>query len=155
PSSYQLTLEDKDLLAKLEAYVKALKPAVEGKDDAIGFVIAINGKVEGAEVYGSAALFRKLWPKLLEAAATDALAEFQKDKKFEGCTTKGAEKFLTDAEKGKRSEVSAKPAPAGGRDQQRANANPNAAPAQGAQTPAPAAPAKTGRVRNYCCDNDK
>src|SRR5260370_39167827 len=27
PSSYQLTLEDKDLLAKIDSYVKAMKPA--------------------------------------------------------------------------------------------------------------------------------
>ena len=28
----------------------------------IGVALAVNGKVEGAEVYGSAELFRKLWP---------------------------------------------------------------------------------------------
>jgi len=159
PSSYQLTLEDKDLLAKIEAYVKAIKPSIEGKDDVIGFVIAINGKVEGAEVYGSAALFRKLWPKLVEGAATDALAEFQKDKKFDACTAKGCEKFLADAEKGKRSEVAAKPADERGRGPGRANAdrqqaaNPNVGgpPTHGA----PAVAAKIGRVRNFACDSDK
>jgi hypothetical protein len=147
PSSYQLTLEDKDLLAKIDTYVKAIKPALDGKDDAIGFVIAINGKVEGAEVYGSAALFRKLWPKLLEAAATDALAEIKKDKKFDACTAQGAEKFLADAEKGKRSEVAAKPAG----DQQRANA----ADAGNKSDPKPPVVAKTGRVKNYTCENEK
>lgn len=154
PSSYQLTLEDKDLLAKIDTYVKAIKPALEGKDDVIGFVIAINGKVEGAEVYGSAALFKKLWPKLLEGAATDALAELQKDKKFDACTAKGAEKFLADAEKGKRSEVAANAATGRGPQQGRANAD---APSQGGPPAAQGTPAvaKIGRVRNFQCDNDK
>src|SRR5262245_42000988 len=151
PSSYQLTLEDKDLLAKIDAYVKAIKPAIEGKEDAIGFVIAINGKGEGAEVYGSADLCRKLWPKLVEGAATDALAEFQKDKKFDGCTVKGAEKFLTDAEKGKRSEVAAKPADGRG---PRGN-NPDAQNKQADTQGTTPAVAKIGRVRNFACDSEK
>jgi hypothetical protein len=157
PSSYQLTLEDKDLLAKLDAYVKALKPAIDGKDDAIGFVMVINGKVEGAEVYGSAALFRKLWPKLLEAAATDALSEFQKDKKFDAATAAGVEKFLADAEKGKRSEVVASRTGRNAPDNPAPNSSPNAGPRAGTnpQTPAPAVVAKLGRVKNVQCDNDK
>src|SRR5579871_4954634 len=75
PSSYQLSLEDKEVLAKLDAYVKDLKKLPADNADAIGFVIAINGKVVGADMYGSHALFAKLWPKLLEGAAVDALSE--------------------------------------------------------------------------------
>src|SRR5262249_49942505 len=105
PSSYQLTLEDKELLTKLDAYVKELKKVGDEKADAIGFVIVINGKVEGAEVYGSHALFQKLWTKLINAAAVDALSEFNKDKKFTVPTDKDVEKFLADATKGKETEV--------------------------------------------------
>src|SRR5262245_15980612 len=105
PSSYQLTLEDKDLLAKVAAYVDALKKIAEEKADAIGFVIVINGKVEGAELYGSHALFLKLWPKLINGAAVDALAELDGKKKFDAPTVASVEKFLAEAAKGKEKEV--------------------------------------------------
>jgi hypothetical protein len=38
-------------------------------------VFAVNGRVTGAEVYGSNALFLKVWPKLLRSAAADAVAQ--------------------------------------------------------------------------------
>src|SRR5947209_16848460 len=72
PSSLQLSLENKQLNEKLTAYEKALAGAVEGKTDVIGMALCVNGKVAGAEVYGSEALLRKLWPKLLKSAATEA-----------------------------------------------------------------------------------
>ena len=93
-TSLQLTLEHKDLLAKLAAYEKALAKILDGKKDVLGFAVAINGKVEGAEVFGSAALFQKVWPRLLNAAAVDALASFEKDKKFAMANAKDVEKFL-------------------------------------------------------------
>ena len=79
--------------------------ALKGKADVIGVAVAINGQVEGAEVYGSAALCRKLWPKLLKSAATDALAQFDDKKKFEPATAKAVEAFLADAAKGESKEV--------------------------------------------------
>ena len=35
---------------------------------------AVNGKVTGSDVYGTHELFRKEWPKLLDAAAIEAMA---------------------------------------------------------------------------------
>jgi hypothetical protein len=131
PSSLQLALEDKQLLEKLGAYEKALAGAIEGQADVIGVALAVNGKVEGAELYGSAALFRKLWPKLLTSAATDALAEFDEKKTFAPATAQGVETFLADAAAGPAKEVA--PASAGGQGQQRQAAN---APVQQAGTPA-------------------
>src|SRR5262249_59218087 len=64
PSSLQLTLEDKDLQAMVEAYATKLEKFVTANDDVVGVVFAINGKVEAAEVYGCSALFRLMWPKL-------------------------------------------------------------------------------------------
>lgn len=93
-TSLQLTLENKDLLAKLEGYDKALAKVLEGKNNVIGFAVAINGKVTGAEVFGSSALFQKVWPRLLNAAAVDALANQEKDKKFEPVSSEDVEKFL-------------------------------------------------------------
>ncbi len=104
PTSLQLTLEDRKLLGELDKYVKELSKAADGKQDAIGYAVAINGKVEECDVYGSNALFRKLWPKLILGSATEALAEKQKDKKFEVPTIEAVKTFLAEAVKGKQSD---------------------------------------------------
>ncbi len=75
PSSLQLTLENKELQTAIEEYVAALRGLIEGKPDVIGFAFAINGGVNSADLYASAPLFRKLWPKLLQASAAEAVAE--------------------------------------------------------------------------------
>ena len=104
PTSLQLTLEDKKLLEEVDKYVKELTKTPEGKKDVIGYAVAINGKIEGADVFGSNALFLKLWPKLITGSATEALAEKRKDKKFEAPTADAVKQFLVDAVKGKKTE---------------------------------------------------
>jgi hypothetical protein len=74
-TSLQLTLESPLVHQNVQGYLNELAPAPNGKDDVIGVVVALNGQIQGAEVYGSAALFRDLWPKLLKANAVAALAE--------------------------------------------------------------------------------
>ena len=74
PSSLQLALENKHL-QKLEAgYMKILQSAGAKEADIIGFVFAINGKLNSAGLYSSNGLFRKMWPKLLRASVTEAIA---------------------------------------------------------------------------------
>lgn len=81
-SSLQLALENKDLAAEQERYVKALQAAGETDTDIVGYAIAVNGKIASADVYASNALFRKLWPRLLKTAATEAIsADVVKDAK--------------------------------------------------------------------------
>jgi hypothetical protein len=74
-SSLELTLEHKKLQEKRSAMVNVLKGLTETHGDAIGFVFAINGEINSAEVYESPVLFRKLWHKLLDSAAVEAVAE--------------------------------------------------------------------------------
>jgi hypothetical protein len=74
PSSMQLALESRQVVAATGSYVRALSKVLEGQSDAVGFAYAINGKLSGADVYSSAALFRRMWPKLIEAGATEAVA---------------------------------------------------------------------------------
>jgi hypothetical protein len=74
-SSLQLALENEKLQDKIVAYVKALQAAGEKPSDVIGYAFAINGKLNSADVYPSNALFRKMWAKLLDASATEALGE--------------------------------------------------------------------------------
>ena len=76
-TSLQLSLENGQLAASVEDYVEALANVVDGKSDAIGYAFAINGRINSAEVYASHDLFAKLWPKLLKASATEAVAEAQ------------------------------------------------------------------------------
>ena len=101
PSSLQLTLEDRDLQAKVQAHVARLEKCIADKPDAIGVVIAINGNIEGADVYGSAALFRKMWPKLIRAAAVDAIVENQPGRKYELVEKDEIVAFLTAGSQGK------------------------------------------------------
>ena len=74
-SSLQLALENPAVLAKVGEYEEALKNECAKRKNVVGVVFVINGKMTGAEVYGSSTLFEKAWPKLLNSAATEALAE--------------------------------------------------------------------------------
>lgn len=74
-SSLQLSLENGRVRATVAEYVTALAPAIDKAPDAIGLAFAINGTINSADLYPSHGLFRKLWPKLLNAAATEAVAE--------------------------------------------------------------------------------
>ena len=65
-----------------DGYIKKLSGIIDGKSDVIGYAFAVNGKISSSDVYGSNALFRQLWPKLLKASAVEAIAELQKDAKF-------------------------------------------------------------------------
>ncbi len=100
-SSLQLTLEDQNVRQSLEEYLKVLQEIVHGKNDVVGYVFAINGKMNSADVYASASLFQKLWPKLLRSAATEAVAELRKDKPMQPASAVTLETAMIDAESGK------------------------------------------------------
>lgn len=67
----------------------------------IGYAFAINGRVNSADVYASHALFAKLWPKLLKATATEALAELDQEPAAEPVSTETIQEFLADSEQPK------------------------------------------------------
>ncbi len=99
-SSLQLSLENETLAAARADYIKALHGALGTDPEIVGVVFAINGRIASAEVYPSSGLFGKMWPKLLEAAATEAIAE--KDGKAADLPSISAvAQFLDDADKGK------------------------------------------------------
>src|ERR1051325_1059173 len=72
-SSLELTVENAKVKENTESYIKALSGILQNKSDVIGYVFAINGHVNSADVYASRALFAKLWPKLLKASAVEAV----------------------------------------------------------------------------------
>jgi hypothetical protein len=98
-TSLQLSLENDKLKEAREAYTTALQPYGTEKDDIIGYVFAVNGKVNSADVYPSNALFRKMWPKLLAASVTEAIGA-DKDAAAPAPATASVGDFLTAAESG-------------------------------------------------------
>jgi hypothetical protein len=99
-SSLQLAVENNKVQETADSYVKALSSIPNRSDDVIGYVFAINGKVNSADIYGSNVLFRKLWPKLLKANAIEAIAELQPGK-FKPASADSVQGFLSDSEKAK------------------------------------------------------
>lgn len=98
-SSLQLTLEDKEVNRAVREYVNLFSNLVKNDEDATGFAFAINGQVEGAEIYSSSGLFEKLWPKLLQACSLEAVAEMQDTEEFVIPSARSFRAFLQDDEK--------------------------------------------------------
>ncbi len=98
-SSLELSVENSKVKETTSAYLQALADIVQNKGDVIGYVFAINGHVNSADVYASRALFVKLWPKLLKASAVEALAELNKDVEVKPIASETVETFLAESEK--------------------------------------------------------
>lgn len=116
-TSLQLALEHEKLKEAQTAYIAALESGVMTSDDVIGVVIAVDGRVSGADIYPSNALFRKMWPKIARAAATEALSTRAKSAGGDGKaapepraaaaaspSTESIAAFLKEAEMGSKSE---------------------------------------------------
>jgi hypothetical protein len=97
PTSLQLALENKEVQKTAENYIDALSGIVKGKPDVIGYVFAINGKINSADIYASSVLFKKLWPKLLKASAIEAIAELRRGEKFAAPPADAVRGFLDDS----------------------------------------------------------
>jgi hypothetical protein len=74
-TSLQLSLENEKLQKARAAYTGALQSAGESKEDIVGYVFAINGRIVSADVYPSNGLFAKMWSKQLGAGVTEAIGE--------------------------------------------------------------------------------
>ena len=103
-TSLQLALENEKLKDAQTSYVKALQPAGEKEADVIGYVFAVNGKLNSADIYPSNGLFRKMWPKLLAANATEAISERNIKSANALPSTEQVMAFLDAAERGTASE---------------------------------------------------
>ena len=101
PTSYQLSVEDKDLQKRKETYRTALAKIIEEKPSAVGYAFAINGKINTADSYGSGILFRKLWTKLLDAAILEAIAELRRKSEAptKPLTARSIQEWFSEAEK--------------------------------------------------------
>jgi hypothetical protein len=104
-SSLQLSLENEKLKDAQDAYLKVLLTEGDKADDVVGYVFAINGKLNSAEVYPSNGLFRKMWPKLLQASVTEAIGQKNSAATDPAPSGDAALAFLNDAAKGAPSET--------------------------------------------------
>jgi hypothetical protein len=102
-SSLQLALESEKLMDAQKGYINALKAAGENEDDIVGFIFAVNGTLNSADVYPSNGLFRKMWNKLITASVIEAIGH--KDEPAVAAPSIDAvTAFLAAAEAGKASE---------------------------------------------------
>ena len=97
-SSLELSVEDSKVKESTAAYINALSGILRSNSDVIGYVFAINGQVNSADVYASRALFAKLWPKLLKASAVEALAELNPDLQPKPIADDTVRTFLAESE---------------------------------------------------------
>ena len=98
-SSLELSVENPKVKQTSAGYLKALSGILRNKSDVIGYVFAINGKVNSADVYASHALFAKLWPKLIKASSVEAVAEIQKGLDHPAVTDETVKAFLAESER--------------------------------------------------------
>ncbi len=96
-TSLQLSLEDKDVEKKSLEYQQTLLPIGKKEKDVIGFAFAINGKFNTADIYGDPDLFQKLWPKLIETAAYEAISSYDATMTSAPAKTKDVQTHLLDA----------------------------------------------------------
>ncbi|HLL28467.1 MAG TPA: DUF6569 family protein [Xanthobacteraceae bacterium] len=101
-TSLQLSLENEKLAETKEPYLKALADAAGGDNDIVGYVFAVNGKINSGDIYPSNGLFQKMWSKLLNASVTEAIGE-KNGAAGMPPSTQEVLAFLDDAEKGKAS----------------------------------------------------
>lgn len=100
-SSLNLTLQTKEVKQAADKYITKLQDVAKGKNDVVGYAFAINGKIYGVDVYGSNALFLKVWPRLLQANATEAVMEQDPKNSYKAADLAKVKTFLADAAQGK------------------------------------------------------
>ena len=105
-SSLQLSLENRKVVATVDEYIRSLSSIINGKSDVIGYAMAINGKINSADVYVSNALFKKVWGKMLKAAATEAVSESRGVRLADPVKAEAVRDMIDDAEKARPREQS-------------------------------------------------
>ena len=94
-SSLQLALENPKVQVLVKEYADHMDRQLATQKNPVGFAVAINGKVVSADIYGQANLFKALWPKLINGAATEAVAKYDKNTEVKRLKQADFEAFLT------------------------------------------------------------
>lgn len=108
-SSLQLTLENENLVNKISEYKKELISLLQGKDNTIGYAFAINSKLNTMNIYANQTLLKKLWPQIIDAAATEAVSEYKKELSINSPEPVAVLKWMKSAKQGKQHTRELKP----------------------------------------------
>ena len=65
----------------------------------VGYAYAINGKLNSADVYASHDLFQRMWPKMLQSTAAEAVAERSNKRSAAAPGVAAVESALADADR--------------------------------------------------------
>jgi hypothetical protein len=75
PTSLPLALESDAVQESAAPYVNELSRYGTSANDVLGVIFTINNELIGGDVYSSNLMFKRTWPRLLNSAAIEALAE--------------------------------------------------------------------------------
>ena len=110
-SSYAKVNENREVKKQVDAIAKPIEQSYESlihqlRDrNAVGVVVAVNGRIIWADVFASTDLLAKYWPKLIRSYASEAVVTRAKDA---GATVNQAQDFLADME-GRREVIESDP----------------------------------------------
>jgi hypothetical protein len=110
-TSYAKVNENEDVRKYVDSVAKPLEQSYQSlihqlRDrNAVGVVVAVNGRVIWADIFASTDLLSKYWPKLVRSYASEAVITRAKEMDV---TTKQADAFLADME-GRREMIESEP----------------------------------------------
>jgi hypothetical protein len=110
-SSYARVMENKDVKEKVDEIARPIEQNYQSlikqlrDHNAVGVVVAVNGRIIWADIFASAELLEKYWPKLVRSYASEAVVTRAKSSDV---STKQAEAFLADME-GRRETIENEP----------------------------------------------
>ena len=110
-TSYAKVNENEDVRKYIDSVAKPLEQSYQGlihqlRDrNAVGVVVAVNGRIIWADIFASTDLLSKYWPKLVRSYASEAVVTRAKEMEV---TIKQADTFLADME-GRREMIESEP----------------------------------------------
>jgi hypothetical protein len=110
-SSYARVMENKNVKEQVDQIAKPIEENYQSlirqlRDrNAVGVVVAVNGRIIWADVFASTELLEKYWPKLVRSYASEAVVSRAKGGE---ATIKQAETFLADME-GRKETIESEP----------------------------------------------
>jgi hypothetical protein len=110
-SSYARVMENKNVKEQVDQIAKPIEQNYQSlirqlRDrNAVGVVVAVNGRIIWADIFASTELLEKYWPKLVRSYASEAVVSRAKGGE---ATMKQAEAFLADME-GRKETIESEP----------------------------------------------
>jgi hypothetical protein len=98
-SSYARVMENKEVKARVDEVAKPIEQNYQSlikqlrERNAVGVVVAVNGRIIWADIFASSGLLEKYWPKLVRSYASEAVVTRAKDAEI---GAKQAQMFLED-----------------------------------------------------------